>query len=323
MTTPTLRRALTALVAALALSALTATSALASGPPIVETKPATSVKGTSANLTGVVNPNGASTKYYFEYGTTTAYGLKTAEATTIATKEVSKTVKELSAGTIYHFRIVASNSFGTTNGLDETFTTVAENPKPAFAVKAGEKLTELEYNGSFGTTDWAQGASSFECTSGSIQGSATGPKTLTAKVVFHECKSGMLTCQSGTAPVGEVITEELQGTLVYLSKAAKTAAVVFKAKTGENWTTLRNCMFLFNDVVRGSLVVPVEPVNVMKFNLATKQLSEKEGKQEITEYENAFGEKASGHLETSPGGELGWDIPALTLTTNKQVEISA
>ncbi len=72
------RRVLVALTAILALGALTASSALASGKPSVETKLATGVNLLEATLNGTVNPNGAETKYYFEYGETASYGKTTA-----------------------------------------------------------------------------------------------------------------------------------------------------------------------------------------------------------------------------------------------------
>src|SRR5580698_7374010 len=59
--------ALSALIVVLALSGLTATAALASGSPFVETKSATAVGEAWANLNGIVNPNGAATEYSFEY----------------------------------------------------------------------------------------------------------------------------------------------------------------------------------------------------------------------------------------------------------------
>ena len=73
---------------------------------------------TSANVGGAVNPNGHSTKWYVEYGTSTSYGTKTA-TTTIAGSgtsavPVTATLINLKAGTLYHFRIVATNSVGTT-----------------------------------------------------------------------------------------------------------------------------------------------------------------------------------------------------------------
>jgi hypothetical protein len=46
-------------------------------PPAVTTGSASRVSHSSAGVTGVVNPEGQATTYYFRYGTTTAYGLQT------------------------------------------------------------------------------------------------------------------------------------------------------------------------------------------------------------------------------------------------------
>src|SRR5262249_43607928 len=49
----------------------------AAAAPFAVTGPATGVSGTSATLTGSVNPNGRPSTWYFEYGTNTGYGTKT------------------------------------------------------------------------------------------------------------------------------------------------------------------------------------------------------------------------------------------------------
>ena len=46
--------------------------------PSAITGTVSAVGGTSATLNGTVNPGGAATDWWFEYGTTTAYGSKTA-----------------------------------------------------------------------------------------------------------------------------------------------------------------------------------------------------------------------------------------------------
>jgi hypothetical protein len=112
--------------------------------PAVETLPASSVAEKGATLNGKVNPNGAETKAYFEYGTTTSYGSKTAEVnvgsgtTTLARSEA---VSGLSPNTVYHYRIVASNSFGSSQGADQTFTTVGP-PTAAFPSATPESSGE-------------------------------------------------------------------------------------------------------------------------------------------------------------------------------------
>jgi len=94
--------------------------------PAVETLAASSIAEKGATLNGKVNPNGAETKMYFEYGTTTSYGSKTSEVSVgsgTTTLEKSQSISGLSAITTYHYRIVASNSSGTGYGGDKTFTT--------------------------------------------------------------------------------------------------------------------------------------------------------------------------------------------------------
>lgn len=100
-----------------------------SGPatPVATTGTASAITDTGATLNGTVNPNGQATAYYFEYGTSTAYGTKTTEESVgEGTTNVSKSVpvSALTASTTYHFRIVAKYGGSTTKaGADKTFTT--------------------------------------------------------------------------------------------------------------------------------------------------------------------------------------------------------
>jgi subtilisin family serine protease/DNA-binding beta-propeller fold protein YncE len=92
-------------------------------------------QATDVELTGTVNPEGLSTSYWFEYGTTTSYGSKQpVSAKSIGSgttdTEVAATVSGLSKNTLYHYRLVAQNSSNTVAGGDKTITT----PIPAKAV---------------------------------------------------------------------------------------------------------------------------------------------------------------------------------------------
>ena len=105
---------------------------LASGKPVVSTGAATGVNGEVA-LGGTVDPNGLETKYYFEYGPTASYGSKTAEAgagSGVCFCKESATVTGLEVGKEYHFRIVATNSDGTSDGADKAFTVEAARVQP-------------------------------------------------------------------------------------------------------------------------------------------------------------------------------------------------
>ena len=80
----------------------------------------------AAQLAGGVYPNGADTKYWWEYGTTTSYGQQTAATdigSGVAPVSVADQLAGLNAGTTYHYRLVAQNSYGTEYGYDFTFTT--------------------------------------------------------------------------------------------------------------------------------------------------------------------------------------------------------
>jgi RHS repeat-associated protein len=97
--------------------------------PIVTTEAATAVGETGATLKGQVNPHGYATTYQFEYGTTTSYGTKvptTAESVGSGTANVavSKAISGLKGNTTYHYRVSATNAYGTTVGVDKTFTTL-------------------------------------------------------------------------------------------------------------------------------------------------------------------------------------------------------
>jgi hypothetical protein len=95
--------------------------------PEVNTAGATAVSATSATLNGTVNANGTACVYFFEYGATDAYGTTTVSYSTSANSSVAITVGGLTENTTYHFRLVASNSNGTSYGADRTFVASASS----------------------------------------------------------------------------------------------------------------------------------------------------------------------------------------------------
>ena len=94
----------------------------ASSGPSATTKAASSITSSSAKLNGSVIPNGLATSCFFDYGTSTSYGSKSATVSAgSGTKSVnvSATVTGLGAG-IYHFRVSCSSTAGTSTGSDLT-----------------------------------------------------------------------------------------------------------------------------------------------------------------------------------------------------------
>jgi subtilase family serine protease len=102
-----------------------------------------SVTATSASMVGGVYPNGNDTTYYWQYGPTTAYGQQTAPVdigSGSAPVAITSTLSKLSPSSTYHYRLVASNSAGTTYGYDYTVDTAAganSTPTSGHATRAG------------------------------------------------------------------------------------------------------------------------------------------------------------------------------------------
>ena len=77
-----------------------------------------------AVLMGLVDPNFHVTTYHFDWGTSSAYGRSTPGQQLPATDSpvgVSATLVGLDPGREYHYRVVASNSSGQSQGADKAF----------------------------------------------------------------------------------------------------------------------------------------------------------------------------------------------------------
>ncbi len=164
--------------------------------PSVETEAATAVGYNDATLGGAIDPRGTELVYYFEYGTTEAYGSRTAEATAgSGTSEVqeAQTVNGLAEGTTYHFRVVihnnAPNEYGIIYGADQTFSTgtrpFVQTDASTAVGSTGATLsgtidphgTGVEYYFEYGPT-YAYGSSTAEASAGSGNGEVQVSKAL-------------------------------------------------------------------------------------------------------------------------------------------------
>jgi hypothetical protein len=122
-----------------------------SAAPTVDSESVSQVTGTSALLEGGVNPRGLLTEYHFEYDTApyveaqVPHGVRVpvpdGEAgSAFADSPFSLVVQGLSAGTVYHYRVVASNSLGEVVGPDRVFTTQGAPPPAGLADGRGWEL---------------------------------------------------------------------------------------------------------------------------------------------------------------------------------------
>ena len=96
-------------------------------PPAVSTLGVDGITSSGARVTGTVNANGTAATWWLEYGTTTAYGTKSAVQNLAATTndvDVGVNVTGLAPGTRYHARLVIANAIGTTPGDTVTFVTL-------------------------------------------------------------------------------------------------------------------------------------------------------------------------------------------------------
>ena len=103
-----------------------ATTVPAPVAPSAATGAASSVTLTSATLNGIVNPRGQATMAWFEWGPTASLGNSTAQQSVgngSSDQAISANLSGLSAGTTYHFRVVAESSAGITRGTVQSFTT--------------------------------------------------------------------------------------------------------------------------------------------------------------------------------------------------------
>jgi hypothetical protein len=102
-------------------------------PPTASTNAASAITRTAATLHGTVNPSGGQTAVTFNYGTTQGgpySSVATATQSPLAAGDgnsaVSVRISGLTCNTTYYFQVSATNSAGTTNGGEKTFTTFSD-----------------------------------------------------------------------------------------------------------------------------------------------------------------------------------------------------
>jgi hypothetical protein len=203
-----------------------ATASTATTAPAVTTKAATNLTSSSARLNGSVNPNSLATTYYFEYGTSTSYGSKTAAASAGSGKgnvSVSATVTGIGAG-VYHFRLVASSSAGTTYGSDLSFGS-AGPPVVLTGSAQGASTSGVTLTGSVNpqgnaTTWW------FEYGTTTSYGSKTAAKSAGSGTVATGVSAAITNLTAGTTYHYRLVAQSSAGTTRGSDVTADTIAAI-------------------------------------------------------------------------------------------------
>jgi len=120
----------------------------------IATEPATGVAPRSATLNGSFEGKGEGTTYYFEYGTTQGYGNQTPvlnAGSPSGPEEIADLLEGLELETTYHYRVVATNSQGTSKGENQSFKTLPAvtslATKPASSLDQEDITLNAEFDG--------------------------------------------------------------------------------------------------------------------------------------------------------------------------------
>ena len=221
-------------------------SATVTTPPAASTGGASNITATGAQLNGSVDPNGFNTTYDFEYGLTTTYGSSTQSTgagSGTSAVSVNATLSGLTSGSVYHYRLVAASTGGTTNGSDQTLTTAM--PLPAVSTGGASNITTsgAQLNGSvnpdgFNTTyhfDYGLTATYGSSTQSASAGSGTSAVSVSAALsglttgsVYHY---RLVAASSGGTTIGSDQTLTT-GTTVTTTPTVSTGAATNITTTG-------------------------------------------------------------------------------------------
>ena len=115
------------------------------GAPIATTSLPEEITANSAILKGEINANGLSTTVSFEYGESISYGSTVIAVPNTVTGTTNTPVvyhlSGLQKNTTYHYRVLATNSQGTSNGMDQSFTTLESGSAPSAITESPESIT--------------------------------------------------------------------------------------------------------------------------------------------------------------------------------------
>jgi phosphodiesterase/alkaline phosphatase D-like protein len=222
--------------------------------PTVSTGPASAVSQLTATVGGQVNPNGLATTYSVQYGTSTSYGSTSATASAGAGSTavpVSVSLTGLTPGTTYHYRLVATNSAGTTNGADAAFTTRPGSPTATTGTAAATEISARVA----GTVGTGVLATTYQVQYGrtSAYGSTTATVTAAASSSLVKASAVLKGLSPATTYHYRVIARNSVGTASGVDKTFKTEPrLKAKLKVNRLWASV-GCNQACS--VKGSLMI--------------------------------------------------------------------
>jgi hypothetical protein len=317
--------------------------------PTFETESATAISQVSALLRSRVNPQGESlTSCEFEYGTTTGYGASvpcqpgpSGIKRPFVGNYVRGQLSGLNEGTLYHYRIVATNPQGTSEGPDQTFTTLPPTTAEygqCVAQKGGNYVdagcsTVAEKHGvptHKGKFEWVPGPASSACVAqkkGEYTDSSCTTKSAKAKKGTFEKLAG----PGFTSTIEAVKLETPNLTSTVVCSAGSASGAVTGLTTGVEHITLTGCEAGGKKCTsEGANSTPSGSAGVIDTNLLDTQLlgspgsiwtqlASGEHEPYVAEYgcEGALF-RTSGALAGIQSGDIG--APSLTSTTTFAAE---
>jgi hypothetical protein len=200
------------------------------GPPLVSTGSVTSVSPLDATVAGTVNAGSLQTTYRYEYGPTTAYGHTTPTSSAGAEDNdvVSyATLSDLSAGTLYHYRLVAVNDVGTSYGEDSTLTTpAAAGPTVATGAVSDVGIATATISATIDTQGLPTNYGFQLGAAAGSYGATTGSANVGPGLGEVAVSLALQNLQPGTTYHYRVIAENLYGTSTGADQAFTTPAVL-------------------------------------------------------------------------------------------------
>jgi len=322
--------------------------------PTTVSEPAAAVTASSAKLNATVNPNSETVSdCHFEYGTSPSYGSSVPCTSLPGSGEdpvaVSATAPGLSENTTYHFRIVATNARGTSEGADQAFTT--GNPPeygrcakvtPGTGSYGDSACTSLGGSGDF---EWSAGvltaAFTTKLTTGSLTletvkgtkvscagesgtGQYTGHRTVAGVVLtLTGCARSGEGCSSAGAGAGEVVSRSLEGVL----GVEKLGTSPAKNKIGLDLFPAARTGALLEFAcgsaalsVQGSVIVPVA-ANKMSLT-STLKFNASKGKQKPEAFVDGPKDVLEASLDKEPFEQAGLTLTS-TQTNDEAVEVNS